>query len=190
MVRTVVVMLLVVTAGVGQASRPHTRYFSLGNCPNITEKYDFDPVPYLGRWYEQERFDVVFQAGMDCVNAIYSDLGDGYVEVHNTARTASGKYTDIVGKAHVIAPGVLLVEFHGHIPGEYHVLDTDYESFSAVYNCIQAGEYHFQYAWILSRTMTLDQTTLDYAHQVFLANGIDISLMHATYQGDDCPYTS
>ncbi|XP_063586423.1 apolipoprotein D-like isoform X2 [Penaeus indicus] len=89
------------------------RFVTLGKCPNITNKADFDAVPYLGRWYEQERYDIVFQSGMDCVNAIYSDMGNGYVEVHNTARTSYGDFTDIVGQAHVVEPGVLLVEFGG-----------------------------------------------------------------------------
>jgi len=164
------------------------RYGSPGYCPNITEKFDFDPVPYLGRWYEIDRYDIVFQSGMDCVNAIYSDMGDGYVEVHNTARLASGGFTDIFGQAHAIAPGVLLVEFAGYIPAEYHILDTDYENFSSVYNCIQEGEYHFQYAWTLSRTPVMDEAILEKAKNAFSVNGIDLELFHLTYQGDDCPY--
>lgn len=46
----------------------------------------------------------------------------------------------------------------------------------------------FQYAWILSRTNTLDQATYDRALQAFINNNIDVTLFHATYQGDDCPY--
>lgn len=39
--------------------------------------------------------------------------GDGVVEVHNVARTAEGEFTDIVGTAIVLKPGVLYVEFAG-----------------------------------------------------------------------------
>lgn len=30
---------------------------------------------YLGSWYEIERFDIIWQLGMDCVEAIYTDIG-------------------------------------------------------------------------------------------------------------------
>ncbi|ROT72886.1 hypothetical protein C7M84_008705 [Penaeus vannamei] len=102
------------------------RQVSLGICPNITNKADFDAVPYLGRWFEYERYDILFQSGMDCVNALYSDMGNGYVEVHNTARTSYD------------------------VPAEYHILDTDYENYSSVYNCFEEGDYHWQYAWLLT----------------------------------------
>ncbi|KAK7073569.1 hypothetical protein SK128_002428, partial [Halocaridina rubra] len=74
------------------------------------------------------------------------------------------------------------------VPGEYHVLDTDYEKFSCVYSCEQEGELRIQFAWLLSRTMVMDDETLNYAMEVFSRNGIDISLFYNTYQGDDCPY--
>ncbi|XP_045129421.1 apolipoprotein D-like isoform X1 [Portunus trituberculatus] len=185
----IVSVLLVAAVAVSEArSGTHFRYVTEGECPTITNKQDFDPVPYLGKWYEIERFNIIFQKGMDCVQAIYSDLGDGVVEVHNVARKADGNFTDIVGTAVVLEPGVLYVTFSGYIPAEYHVLDTDYESFSAVYNCLQLGPERFEYAWILSRSQTLEQETYDHARQVFANNGIDITAFHSTYQGDDCPY--
>ncbi|XP_047471177.1 apolipoprotein D-like [Penaeus chinensis] len=194
------------------------RYVTLGKCPNITNKADFDAVPYLGRWYEQERYDIVFQSGMDCVNAIYSDMGNGYVEVHNTARTSFGDFTDIVGQAHVVEPGVLLVEFGGceycviyvsslssmcvivdlyYVLGLCchdsrgqisHILDTDYENYSSVYNCFEEGEYRWQYAWLLTRAQAPSADLLATGRQVFANNGIDLDSFHVTYQGDDCPY--
>ncbi|XP_042886996.1 apolipoprotein D-like [Penaeus japonicus] len=166
------------------------RQVSQGTCPNITNKEDFDAVPYLGRWYEQERYDIVFQSGMDCVNAIYSDMGNGYVEVHNTARTSYGDFTDIVGQAHVVEPGVLLVEFGGYVPALYHVLNTDYENFSSVYNCFEEGNYHWQYAWLLTRAQFPSEEVIAAGRQAFTDNGIDLDLFHVTYQGDDCPYLS
>ncbi|MPC38436.1 Apolipoprotein D [Portunus trituberculatus] len=157
----IVSVLLVAAVAVSEArSGTHFRYVTEGECPTITNKQDFDPVP----------------------------VSDGVVEVHNVARKADGNFTDIVGTAVVLEPGVLYVTFSGYIPAEYHVLDTDYESFSAVYNCLQLGPERFEYAWILSRSQTLEQETYDHARQVFANNGIDITAFHSTYQGDDCPY--
>lgn len=163
------------------------RDISAGECPTITNKQDLDPVPYLGTWYEIERFNFLTEEGTDCVQAIYSDLGDGVLEVHNRARTSSGEVEEAYGTAVVLEPGVLLVDF-GNTPAEYHVLDTDYTTFSAVYNCVQLEEMRFQYAWILSRNPTLQPEIYDHARQVFEDNGIDVSLFHSTYQGNDCPY--
>jgi len=164
------------------------RHVTEGTCPTFSNKEDFDAVPYLGKWYEIERFDIIFQRGMDCVEAIYSDLGGGEVEVHNVARTEAGEFTDIVGTAIVLKPGVLYVTFAGYIPAEYHILDTDYTTFSSVYNCLQVGPERFEYAWILSRSPVLEQETYDHARQVFADNGIDLNLFHSTYQGEDCTY--
>nr|AYU71034.1 crustacyanin-C1 [Eriocheir sinensis] len=188
----IVSVLLAVVAGLSNAGTVQRlgmfRDSSLGSCPNITNKEDLEVVPYLGAWYEIERFDIIWQLGMDCVEAIYSDIGGGWVEVHNVARKPSGEFTEIIGNATVIAPGVLYVIFAGHVPAEYHVLDTDYTTFSSVYNCFETGPERFQYAWILSRTTTLDDATYDRARQAFADNNIDLSLFHPTYQGDDCPY--
>ncbi|XP_068207222.1 apolipoprotein D-like [Palaemon carinicauda] len=184
----VAIAALALFVGATQATIHKVGHISQGLCPNITEKQDFDPVPYLGRWFELERYEMIFEYGMDCVNALYSDLGEGYVEVHNTARLKDGTPTDIVGKAHVIAPGVLSVEFPGHIPAEYHVLDTDYENFSSVYNCLQEGIYRVEFAWVLSRTMTLEDGIYSRAQQAFVDNSIDLTIFQTTYQGDDCPY--
>ncbi|XP_068207713.1 apolipoprotein D-like [Palaemon carinicauda] len=162
----------------------------VGQCPNITNKYDFEAAPYLGVWYELERFPMSFEAGQDCVTATYSVLDDVYIKVYNRARLLKGPIVDITGRAHVIAPGVLLVEFFTmeNSGAEYHVLDTDYEKFACVYNCVQTGPVRAQYAWLLSRTTDMDDETYNHAMGVFTDNGIDISLFQPTYQASDCPY--
>merc|ERR1712180_531343 len=100
-------------------------------------------------------------------------MGDGYVEVHNVA----------------IRPGVLLVEFFGHIPAEYHILDTDYENYSSVYNCVNLPfNQKFEYAWVLGRRPDLEQEYVDQSIQAFADNGIDLSFFEETHQGDDCDY--
>merc|ERR1719244_1257674 len=167
------------------------RHQSPGKCPTDSPKEDFDAVPYLGGWYETQRFSLIWEGAEDCVQAIYADKGDGYVEVHNVARKVNGDRDEIIDQAHVIRPGVLLVEFFGYIPAEYHILDTDYENFSAVYNCVQLPlNQKLEYAWILSREPVLEQQYVDQALQIFSDNGIDLSPFSETHQGDDCPYLS
>ncbi|XP_045129565.1 apolipoprotein D-like isoform X2 [Portunus trituberculatus] len=161
----------------------------VGECPTVTTKQDFDMLSYLGSWFEIERFDALFEEGMDCVQIVYSDLGDGVFQTHNLARTVEGELTEILGTVIVLEPGVLLVESDSGVPFLHYILDTDYESFAALYNCKQFGEQRYQYAWITSRATTLDEATHDHVRKVFQDNGIDVSLFQFTYQGPDCPHT-
>ena len=51
------------------------------------------------------------------------------------------------------APGELIVYFYGS-PGDYWVLDTDFDSFSSVYSCTEGlvdGLVKYEYAFILTR---------------------------------------
>ena len=51
------------------------------------------------------------------------------------------------------APGELMVYFYGS-PGDYWVLDTDFDSFSSVYSCTEGlvdGVVKYEYAFILTR---------------------------------------
>ena len=65
----------------------------------------------------------------------------------------------------------------------YIVLDTDYTNYSLVYSCSTTfyGLIKNEVAWILSRTRTLNQTTVDRlfakikAISTTLANGVKIS---------------
>ncbi|XP_068207714.1 apolipoprotein D-like [Palaemon carinicauda] len=180
-------MLLFLTAVCALASCTYG-HVDVGVCPTFTDKADFDPVPYLGRWYEAQRFAAFFEEGEDCVNAIYSDLGDGVVGVRNVGRSVFGDVVEITGTAVLVAPGVLSVQFPGHPPGDYHVLDTDYESFACVYNCDVQGNLRVQFAWVLTRDMNPNEATLERANKVFAKNGIDVSFFHRVHQGDDCPY--
>ncbi|CAL4173519.1 unnamed protein product [Meganyctiphanes norvegica] len=183
--------VLLLAAAASTEARYVWRQQSPGNCTFDNPKQDFDAVPYLGGWYEQQRFSLIWEGAEDCVQAIYSDLGEGYVEVHNVARKTNGERDEIIGQAHSTRPGVLLVEFFGHIPAEYHILETDYENFASVYNCVNLPfNQKVEYAWLLSRRPILEQEYVDQGLQVLADNDIDVSLFHDTHQGDDCDYFS
>ncbi|KAL7646889.1 UNVERIFIED_CONTAM: hypothetical protein RMT77_002146 [Armadillidium vulgare] len=162
-----------------------------GTCANVTPYADLEVAPYLGLWYEERRMYMIWETEQDCNTAIYSDLGNGTVEVHNTGRNAAGEYKDIYGQAVVSAPGTLSVTFPGHSQtAAYIVLYTDYETYSCVFSCDQVtADSQDVFAWILARNVPLSQDTIDAALAVFESNGVDTSLFQEqTYQGDDCPY--
>lgn len=71
---------------------------------------------------------------------------------------------------------------------DYYVLDTDYVTYAAVYNCFSIGEFKVEYAWILARANSLSPEELTFARNVFIANGVDISTFEPTYQDSKCVY--
>lgn len=72
--------------------------------------------------------------------------------------------------------------------GDYFVLDTDYVTYTAVYDCVNVGAFKLEYAWLMSRTNTLTAEQLATARAAYTQFGIDISTFEATYQSDSCVY--
>ena len=115
---------------------------------------------YQGVWYEIARYPNWFER--DCVGttAKYTLLPDGRVEVVNTCfnRSLDGPKRNIQGSARSVDPGnaKLKVSFFGPFEGDYWILDLGED-----YECAVVGEPTRSFFWILSRTPTLDEETLD-----------------------------
>ncbi|MPC38434.1 Apolipoprotein D [Portunus trituberculatus] len=80
---TITSLLLAVVVALSEAKVGALRHVSTGKCPTITNKQDLEVAPYLGRWYEIERFEARFEEGMDCVHVDYTDLD---IEGRNPAK--------------------------------------------------------------------------------------------------------
>lgn len=95
--------------------------------------------------------------------------------------------------------------------GGYQVLDTDYVTYAAVYDCVTAqafkvlhkwsyflnGKLHnkydfpliqFEYAWLLSRTNVMTDANLARARQAYTNQGVDVGQFNTTVQGGTCRY--
>ena len=120
-----------------------------------------DLTRYTGKWYEIARYPTFFQA--DCVSstAEYTARDNGTIGVFNTCLAADGTtVSTIEGVAEVVDPSTnakLVVSFPNvPIPGSYWIIDLD-----AAYQYAVVGDPYRSTLFILSRTPTLDQTTLD-----------------------------
>jgi len=141
--------------------------FNWGRCPNVQyELSSFDMTRYLGRWYEIARAaNVPFQKG-ECTQAEYSLNDDGSIRVHNTELIGTER-SGAVGKATPTSnPFRLEVTFGDSFfaklfPGDYRVMNTDYEQFSIVYSCTDLLVGRFEFVWILSRTPQLPQEQVE-----------------------------
>ncbi|XP_042886994.1 apolipoprotein D-like [Penaeus japonicus] len=161
---------------------------SIGHCPDFLPKQDFVLSSYLGVWFEQQRFDNGFEMGLDCAKAKYTDIGDGFIELHNSGRLEGDVFARVYAVGYEEAPGHIIADFEGHDPVNYYVLDTDYENFAAVYNCVQLGEVMYEYAWMFTRETSAPADLIEKIRQVFVSNGVNVDLFQVTNQGPDCVY--
>lgn len=121
-----------------------------GPCPDFEAVSDFQVGEYLGLWYEIERIEQEFQLGGECNTAFYTAKDDGSVHVLNSQQylpTAPGEENSVYsleGLAVLADPlavpliGALNVTFGGEPDAtNYHIIGTDYENYSVVFNCVE-----------------------------------------------------
>jgi apolipoprotein D and lipocalin family protein len=125
----------------------------------VTPIDNFRLSEYLGTWYEIVRLEHRFEKGMEAISATYTMRDDGGVKVLNKGyRTEEKEWNEAEGKAYFVQSpdqGFLKVSFFGPFYGSYIVMDTDYKSYTMI-----SGP-DLSYFWILSRTPTLDEKTLE-----------------------------
>jgi apolipoprotein D and lipocalin family protein len=113
---------------------------------------------YMGNWYEIAKLPNRFQASCASDTVATYRLKDEGVDVINRCRHAGGSVDSIQGHAKVVpgsAGARLRVSFFWPIYGDYWVLALDPD-----YQTVLVGEPSRQYAWILSRSTTLDESRL------------------------------
>ncbi|XP_015111737.1 apolipoprotein D [Diachasma alloeum] len=159
----------------------------IGSCPNVETISTFDVEKYAGKWYEQNRYFTIFELGGKCVTANYTLNDDGTVKVVNAqVNSFTENPSEIEGLARVVDakdPGKLAVRFSSSpVDGSYWILDTDYESYSAVWSCQSLLFANTQFAWILTREQNPSETVVEKAKDAFRKYGIIVNLFEKTDQ--------
>lgn len=137
---------------------------------------------YLGRWYEQFRYEAPFEKGMEAVTADYFRNSDGSIRVVNRGRKGGldGQEKSSTGKAKVVDQATnakLKVTFFGSISGDYWVLDhADDYAWSIV------GEPSGRYLWALTRDKKPGEATVDMLRERARTLGYDGSKIRRTQQ--------
>jgi apolipoprotein D and lipocalin family protein len=137
---------------------------------------------YMGRWYEQFRYEASFEKDMDDVTAVYSLNDDGTVKVVNRGRKPgdSGDFRESIGKAKIADPETnakLKVSFFGPFYGNYWVLDHGDD-----YDWAIVGEPSGRYLWVLTRAAHPAPDVLASLEARVRALGYDWSLVRVTKQ--------
>lgn len=154
----------------------------------LTTVASLDVPRYMGTWYEIAKYPNFFQR--KCVRqtqAQYSLLPTGEVRVLNRCRTEDGEWIEADGLARQIggaSSARLKVRFApqwlSFLPlvwGDYWVVALDPH-----YQWVLVSEPRREYLWVLARTPTLPEATLQALHGQLAGMGFDLQRLQPTPQ--------
>ena len=126
---------------------------------NSTTIDNLDLKRYMGRWYEIARYDHRFERNMERCEAYYALESDGNIAVRNSGiDTKTGLLRIADGKAKLgKQPGQLRVSFFLFFYSDYNVL-----ALGENYDWALVGSKSPKYLWILSRTPSLPESTIEH----------------------------
>ena len=147
---------------------------------NTTPPPDISIPRYMGRWYEQARFENWFESGMEHVYTDYKLSSDGSISITNTGRNERGVQSSARGRGVTCGTGRFRVSFvppYKWFRAPYHILyvDKDYNS------ALVSGDGN-DYLWLLTRQQTPDKSILTPLLEEAQLRGFDTSKLRYTIQ--------
>ena len=131
---------------------------------------NLDLKRYMGRWYELARYDHRFERNMERCEAFYTLEPDGMIAVRNSgidSKTGLLRITD--GRAKLgKQPGQLRVSFFLFFYSDYNIL-----ALGDNYDWALVGSKSPKYLWILSRTPSLPESTIEHILTIVRERGYD-----------------
>jgi apolipoprotein D and lipocalin family protein len=160
--------------------------FALGACTKaapLDTVSNVDLKRFQGKWYEVAKLPRPTQ--VDCYGTIgmYTLTSDTSISLTHQCNVGSWTGSLHVSQASGVvndpsATAKLSVDFGGGFYGDYWIIDLGQN-----YDFAVVGHPTRQYLWILSRTPTLDATTLSGILQRAQAKGFDTASLQYTPQG-------
>lgn len=154
-----------------------------GKAPDTTPQAEVNLTAYLGRWYEQARYDCFFEHGLDDVYADYARRADGRIDITNVGFDVRGREHRAEGRAVIPLPeepGRLWVSFvppYCWFRAPYHILYTDAECTEA----LVSGDGR-RYLWLLTRDRKADDATMRRLLSEATRRGFDLGPLRLTRQ--------
>ena len=143
------------------------------------DKYPVSMVPlqwqvslaqYSGVWYQLARKPNYFEDDCVCSEADYVPAGSQVLVLNSCTNKQGGNSTaNGTATSYNSYNTRLDVFFSSNVPGQYWILDIDPN-----YQWVVVGEPCKKFGWILSRTKTMDQQSLNARIQTLVSRGYDI----------------
>lgn len=156
-----------------------------GPCPEPTVQSGFTLRQFMGRWFEIARLPAQFEKGR-CIETNFTLKTESSIRVVSS-EILKGELKKIEGiglTEDMKNPAKLGISYSYVLPyTPYWILATDYVNSALVYSCTDVLRlFHVDFAWILSRTRTLPDATIQKAKETFENNNIDVTRMIDTKQ--------
>ncbi|CAG9857592.1 unnamed protein product [Phyllotreta striolata] len=153
------------------------------DCPIVSTVENFNVTAYLGKWYEQEKYPILTETFGSCIYTDYYQE-DGTTRFKNNELLFNLLPLSIGGTVSVNSTsGLLLItpdyKKTKHVP--YYVLDTDYETFAAVWTC---RENSTRGAWILTRERTPLESAVENGRSALDRENLSLEELRKTDQKD------
>ncbi|XP_041660157.1 apolipoprotein Da, duplicate 1 [Cheilinus undulatus] len=178
--RSSFVLVFVIFLPIITAQVPHW-----GPCPEPNVQPGFTLKEFMGRWFEIARLPAQFEKGR-CIESNFTLTTDSSIRVVSS-EIDEGELRKIEGTGvveDIRNPAKLGISYSYVLPyAPYWILSTDYVNSAVIYSCTDILRlFHVDFAWILGRTRTLPESTIERARQIFATNNIDVSRMVASRQ--------
>ncbi|XP_053632669.2 crustacyanin-A1 subunit [Cherax quadricarinatus] len=167
------------------AESPH--FLLKGQCPEVTLAEGFDAQKFGGLWYRIGGLPNVEERSVNCTVYNYVDTGSGY-QVNSTGIGRDGAAVNQSINLTVTTPGT--AKFSTRVrtfDAEMMVLNTDYTTYCCLFTCYNfQGTHKAIFAWILSRTSSLDKQKIASCQKELERVGVPLDRLRGTYQGQQC----
>ncbi|XP_022070775.2 apolipoprotein Da, duplicate 1 [Acanthochromis polyacanthus] len=156
-----------------------------GPCPEPAVQPAFNLKQFLGRWFEIAKLPAQFEKGR-CIETNFTLKTDNSIQVVSS-EILKGELRKIEGSGVIEDlknPAKMGISYSYVLPfSPYWILSTDYVNSALVYSCTDILRlFHVDFAWILGRTRTLPDSTIQKAMEIFAQNNIDVSRMTPSRQ--------
>ncbi|KAL3988709.1 apolipoprotein Da, duplicate 1 [Oreochromis niloticus] len=168
-------LVFALTLPIIRAQVPHW-----GPCPEPAVQTAFSLKQFMGRWFEIAKLPAQFEKGR-CIETNFTLTTSNSIRVVSS-EILKGEVKKIEGIGvveDIKNPAKLGISYSYVLPySPYWILSTDYVNSALVYSCTDILRlFHVDFAWILGRTRTLPESTIEKAKEIFANNNIDVSRM-------------
>ncbi|XP_068226342.1 crustacyanin-A2 subunit-like [Palaemon carinicauda] len=192
MARFFLLVLGIVASVLSEETPDIPKFLTRGNCAKVGYFPKFDLKRYSGRWYQTDVIEIPYQPYTKCINSFYeySEPKYGY-NVRTAGLTPEGEHLKKEGKIYPterFPASHMLIDFPTIMGYPYEIIDTDYDTYSCVYSCVNWNSYKTEFAFVFSRTPENNGPATEKCKAVFNESGIDFSKFVPVPHTEECVY--